>query len=84
MRHDTSLDEAAKCALVSMDSTMQSNVTVGPPIELLVLEKDALAITKRLKLDADSEYLVTLRNGWRDRIVEAFRALPDVNWNAQT
>ena len=83
VRRDTTPDEAAKCALVSMDSTMQSNITVGPPIELLVLERDALAITKRLKLDADSEYLVALRNGWRDRIVEAFRALPDVNWNAQ-
>ncbi len=81
---ETALDEAAKCALVSMDSTMQSNVTVGPPIELLVLGRDALTVSKRLKLDADSDYLVALRNGWRDRIVEAFRALPDVSWNAPT
>ena len=84
VRRNTPLDEAAKCALVSMDSTMQSNVTVGPPIELLVLERDELSIAKRLKLDAESDYLTDLRNGWRDRITEAFRALPDVNWNAQT
>lgn len=83
IRRDTALDEAAKCALVSMDSTMQSNVTVGPPIELLVLEKNELVISRRLKLDADSEYLTALRNGWRDRITEAFRALPDVNWNSR-
>lgn len=81
---DTPLDEAAKCALVSMDSTMQSNITVGPPIDLLVLPRDALTVRKRLKLEADSEYLMALRNGWRDRIVEAFRALPEVSWGAGT
>lgn len=84
IRNSTPLDEAAKCALVSMDSTMQSNITVGPPIELLVLPNNVLTVPKRLKLEADSEYLMALRKGWSDRIVEAFRALPDVNWNAQT
>lgn len=81
---NTPLDEAAKCALVSMDSTMQSNITVGPPVELLVLPKDELTVRKRLKFEADSEYFVALRHGWRDRIVEAFRSLPDVDWNAET
>lgn len=80
----SSLDEAAMCALVSMDSTMQSNITVGPPIELLVLQKDELTIRKRLKLEAESEYLTALRHAWRDRIVEAFRSLPEVDWNAGT
>lgn len=83
VRRKTALDEAAKCALVSMDSTMQSNITVGPPIELLVLPKDSLTIRKRLKLEADSAYLMALRKGWRDRIVEAFRALPDVDWGVE-
>ena len=82
VRRDMALDEAAKCALVSMDSTMQSNVTVGPPIELLVLAKDELSVRKRLKLDADSDYLTALRTGWRDRIAEAFMALPEVDWSA--
>ena len=81
---DTPLDEAAKCALVSMDSTMKSNITVGPPIDLLVLPRDELTVRRRLKLEADSEYLTALRNGWRDRIVEAFRALPDVDWESGT
>jgi len=80
---DTPLDEAAKCALVSMDSTMQSNITVGPPIDLLVLPRDVLTVRKRLMLEADSKYLMALRAGWRDRIVEAFRALPDVNWDGE-
>ena len=84
VKRKTPLDEAAKCALVSMDSTRQSNVSVGPPIELLVLPKDGLAIRKRLKLEADSEYLVALRAAWRDSIVEAFKSLPDVDWGAET
>ena len=67
-----------------MDSTMQSNVTVGPPIELLVLARDELSVHKRLKLEADSDYLTALRNAWRDRITEAFRALPDVDWSVPT
>ncbi len=82
LRTDTSLDEAAKCALVSMDSTMQSNVTVGPPIEVMAIASGEFHTHMRLKLEAESSYLSALRSGWRDRIAEAFKALPDITWPA--
>ena len=78
--NDTPIDDAAKCALVSMDSTMQSNVTVGPPIELAVCVRDELKISRRVKLGPDDAYLISLRSGWRDLIATSFKSLPAVRW----
>ncbi len=77
---DTSLETAAVASLVSMDSTMRSNVTVGPPIELLIYRKDSLKLGHRYRLDDDSPYLRELRKNWDDRLKEAFRQLPRIEW----
>lgn len=77
----TSLDDAAKCVLVSMDSTMRSNATVGPPVELLSYAADSFAAPRYLKLDADSEQLLALRRHWAERIAEAMGLLPPVRWD---
>lgn len=82
IRNETSLGDAARCAVVSMDSTMQSNVTVGPPIELLIYEKDSLRLTRYLCLSEDDPYLVELRHSWAENIRAAFNNLP--NFNRQT
>jgi putative proteasome-type protease len=69
-----------RCALVSMDSTMRSNATVGPPIELLFYKADSLAEPARYaKLDEMDPYLVELRRGWDENIRTAFNALPPIS-----
>lgn len=79
----TDLDTSALCALVSMDSTMRSNLTVGPPIELILYEKDAFSIQHN-RFDDDDEYLRELKKAWDSRLVEAFVQLPPIDWHSQS
>ncbi|MCG6868680.1 MAG: peptidase [Gammaproteobacteria bacterium] len=76
IRTDTSLEDAVRCALVSMDSTMRSNVTVGPPIELAVYKRDDLRLDCHTQMAADHDYLVNLKQSWDARILQAFADLP--------
>lgn len=80
---NTSLNTAATTALVSMDSTMRSNITVGPPIEVYLYKTNSLQPGKYHKFKEDSEYLRELKKEWDKRICEAFNQLPPVEW-AQT
>jgi putative proteasome-type protease len=73
---ETNLEDAARCALVSMDSTMRSNVTVGPPIELLLYKKDGYRLDHHLVLQAEDPYLLELKKMWDDKIKQAFNELP--------
>ena len=77
---DMSLDEAARCALVSMESTIKSNATVGPPIELLCYKADALDFSGYLHLEADDPYLAELMHAWDARVHEAFAKIPHFEW----
>ncbi|MEX2352793.1 MAG: peptidase [Gammaproteobacteria bacterium] len=78
---DLNLDTAALCALVSMDSTMRSNLTVGPPIDLLIYETDSLQLGKHYNYNADSAYLRELKKNWDNNLKEAFNRLPPVSWS---
>ncbi len=80
---ETSLDTAALCALVSMDSTMRSNVTCGPPIEVQIYEADTLLLAERgyHRFDEDSEFLRELKRSWDARLQEAFNRLPPLAWS---
>lgn len=71
----TGLDNAARCAVISLDSTMRSNVSVGEPIEVLLYETDSLCVQHRLKLDADSGYLRELRRMWDMKLREGLQSL---------
>jgi putative proteasome-type protease len=82
IRPDTSLGDAARCALVSIDSTMHSNVTVGPPIEVLIYEKDSLAFEHYLCLENDDPYLLGIKRAWDENIKKAFRDLPRFDWES--
>lgn len=75
LRPDIPLDSAALCAMVSMDSTMRSNLTVGPPIELMVYATDS-GVLKHSSFAADNEYLRNLTKSWDHQIVQAFSQLP--------
>lgn len=77
---ETALHTAVLCGLVSMDSTMRSNVTVGPPIEVIAYASDSLVLKNRLMLDEDSDYLRELKRSWDQRLKEAFRSLPHPAW----
>lgn len=78
VRAETSLDDAARCALVSMDSTMRSNVTVGPPIELMIYKTGALKLDGYICLPADAPYLKKLKDAWDQALKNAFADLPKI------
>jgi putative proteasome-type protease len=78
----TSLEEAALCALVSIDSTMRSNATVGPPLELVAYRKGSFVLDSYLRLAEDDPYLRAVRQGWNEQINRAFRALPPLHWRS--
>ncbi|ACE84895.1 hypothetical protein [Cellvibrio japonicus] len=79
LKPETGLDTASLCALVSMDSTMRSNLTVGPPIELMTCATDSFFMQHSV-FDADNEYLRSLTKSWDKLIVEAFLQLPPVGY----
>ena len=79
VRRDTPVETAIHCALVSIDSTMRSNATVGPPIECLYYEKDSLKPQSRYyKLKENHPYLLELRKSWETNIRAVFDDLPPI------
>ena len=75
------LDEAAKCALVSMDSTLKSNLSVGLPLDLVVYEADRLQSDKVVCIDNDNPYFQMLHGNWGHKLREVFDSLEDPVWN---
>lgn len=78
---DTPLDEAAKCALVSMDSTMKSNLSVGLPLDLVVYEANKLATDRVICIDADNPYYRMLHDSWGQKLREVFDSIEDPVWD---
>lgn len=81
---DTTLEAAAKCALLSIDSTMKSNISVGPPINLVVYEKDTFKVQHDLRLRLGAPYLTKMRKQWEISLREAFERMPDIDWERDT
>ena len=78
----TRLDEAAKCALISMDSTLRSNISVGLPLDLLVYETDSLAVTRFVAIDEKNQYFRMIRDTWGEQLKQVFEGIADPVWNA--
>ena len=76
----TSLEEACKYALLSLDSTMKSNVTVGPPIDLMVYSKDELEIRRHRRFLTDDPSLMKIRARWDQGLRHAVSKLPDIRF----
>jgi putative proteasome-type protease len=76
----TSLSDAAKCVLVSFDSTMRSNLSVGMPIDLICYERDALEVRKRRRFEPGDPYFGALSKKWSEGVRAAFKELPDPQW----
>ena len=79
----TPLEEAAKCALVSMDSTLKSNLSVGLPLDLAVYEVDQYQSHKLLCLDENNPYFKMLHTSWGDKLREVFDGIEDPMWNGE-
>ncbi|MEJ5149830.1 MULTISPECIES: proteasome-type protease [Comamonas] len=78
----TPLNEAAKCALVSMDSTLKSNLSVGLPLDLVVYETDQLACDNIACIDEFNQYFRMVRNTWGDKLRQAFDSIDDPHWDS--
>ena len=78
----TRLDEAAKCALISMDSTLRSNISVGLPLDLLVYETGSLAVTRFVTIDEKNQYFRMIRDTWGEQLKQVFEGIVDPVWNA--
>ena len=78
---ETDLDEAAKCALVSMDSTMKSNLSVGPPLDLVVYEANRYETDKVVCIDMQNPYYRMLHQSWGQKLREVFDSLEDPVWD---
>lgn len=77
---DTSLNDAARCAMVSLDSTMRSNISVGPPIELALYEAGTLQAPKHAVYKLASPMYKTLQKSWNEGLKRAFNRLPKFDW----
>ena len=80
---DTPLDEAAKCALVSMDSTLKSNLSVGLPLDMVVYEADHFQTDKVVCLDENNPYFRMLHDSWGLKLREVFDSIEDPMWNGE-
>ncbi len=78
---ETPLDEAAKCALVSMDSTLKSNLSVGLPLDLVVYEANTLRTDKIVAIDQDNPYFRMLHDSWGQKLREVFDSLAQPVWD---
>lgn len=78
----TPLDEASKCALVSMDSTLKSNLSVGLPLDLLVYQNDALKSDQTVCIDEQNPYFQMIRGSWGHKLREVFESLEDPQWTS--
>jgi putative proteasome-type protease len=81
LKWDTPLEDAAKCALLSIDSTMKSNISVGPPVSLMMYEADTFKIQHELRLTIRAPYLMTIRKLWEKELKAAFDRMPPVDWH---
>jgi putative proteasome-type protease len=77
----TALAEATKCILVSFDSTMRSNLSVGMPIDLVCYERDSLEVRMRRRFESSDPYFTALSAAWREGVRKVFKDLPDFEWS---
>jgi len=75
---DTPLPAVAKCALISMDSTIRSNLSVGMPLDLAIVRRDTLEIALHRSIGPEDAYFKVIRDGWGESLRNAFHALPDL------
>lgn len=77
---ETSIEDAARAALVSIDSTIRSNITVGPPVELAVIKTGSFKVNPYLRLDENDRFYRSIKDHWSEGLKQAFKSLPRFPW----
>jgi putative proteasome-type protease len=80
IKRSTTLADATKCVLLSFDSTMRSNLSVGMPIDLACYEVDSFELKKRRRFEQDDQYFTALGKEWSEGVRTVFGHLPDPEW----
>ena len=77
LKRSSSISHAVKCALISMDSTLRSNLSVGLPLDLATIRSDGLRIDSHQTIDNNDTYFQMIHTRWGESLMHAFEALPD-------
>lgn len=80
IEYNTPMSEAAKCVLVSFDSTIRSNLSVGLPIDVILYRAGTLQVTNRQRITEDDPYYQMIRQGWSQGLKDTFTTLADPEW----
>lgn len=75
-----SFEEAVKLLLVSFDSTLKANLSVGAPFDLQIIDRDALKLGNTRRIDADDPYFQTVSKSWGEALKQALESLPDYSF----
>ncbi len=81
IKRDTQLMEAAKCVLVSFDSTMRSNISVGLPIDIVIYDNNSLTVRVQRRIDESDAYFRMIHTEWGEGLRRVFAQLPNPDWN---
>jgi putative proteasome-type protease len=77
---DVSIGDASRCALISMDSTLKSDLTVGPPIDIAVFKKDEKKISYLKCLNTNDKDYTMICDTWSNKVLQAFDTFPKFDW----
>ena len=80
IKPEVSVGDASRCALISMDSTLKSDLTVGPPIDFVVYKKDQFKIASQKCLNLNDEEFSKMTNEWSEGILKVFKSFPRFDW----
>ena len=76
LNYDTTLDQAMQCALISMDSTLRSNLSVGLPLDVMIYPLDSFRSEQQYRITEDHPYFMMIRKGWGEGLVSIFAQFP--------
>ncbi|MFN6934211.1 MAG: peptidase, partial [Tsuneonella sp.] len=80
---EMSFEDAVKLLMVSFDSTLKANLSVGLPLDLMVIERDTFAAGHQRRITHEDPYFQAISAGWSDSLRNAFTELPDYSFFAQ-
>ncbi len=80
VKSDTYLGDAARCALISMDSTMKADLSVGPPIDLVVYKNNLSKVVYQQSLEINDEDYQYISKQWEKGIFEIFKSFDRFKW----
>ncbi|MCW2308584.1 proteasome-type protease [Rhodobium gokarnense] len=78
---ETTLEDGVKLALLSMDSTVRSNLSVGFPLDLVLYRKDGLKIFRQVRIEDDNAYFQKISRQWSEALRDAYHVLPPPEWS---